>query len=205
MATVKRLQLEQRYASLLDAWILPGEERQAVLALLLEADMADTDHGMRLAGAEPAERVRLTEELNELKLGIDNRLQATLGPEHYTEFSEFKAALPIHLQIDNLSQRLAGTGEPLTTEQNAALFRILADARTAAAGKSVDDAMNGATPGVIDEAAIASLQKLIEQENDTTATHASAVLSPAQLGIFRQIQSAQAAGVARGLEFLKDR
>jgi hypothetical protein len=201
MAALKRVQLEQRYGRLLNKWNLAPNDRQTVFELLLEGDLANTDHGMRLVAASPEERVRLTEEFAESQRALDQRLEAALPPQHYAEFREFTESLPIRLQVEALAQRLAPTSEPLVPDQQAALVAVLAASRSSQG--SMDAAMSGLPQGVVDEVALGRLRQAMEENDERAAAQAAAVLAPGQLEAFRRFQKERTLGTMRGLELMK--
>ncbi len=201
MAALKRVQLDQRYGRLLNQWDLAPNDRQAVFDLLLEGDLANTDHGMSLVAASPEERVRLTEEFAESQRALDQRLQAALTPQHYAELREFTESLPIRLQVDALTQRLARTSEPLVPDQQAALVALLASSRSSQG--SMDTAMSGLPQGVVDDVALGRLRQAMEENDERASAQAAAVLAPGQLEAFRQFQRERTLGTMRGLELMK--
>ncbi len=199
MATSVRSGLDQRYGHLFRRFKLAPSELEKFRDLLTERQLSSFDavtaavsQGINVA-ASPGE---LTAVMNKVRSDVDETIRAFLGESRYQAYQEYTANASSYALLELLDRRLGYTDAPLQAAQSESILRILTAAKNASPPSAP------AVPGPLDSfaQAISVGQKFAEASgfNDLPGTitdeviaQAQAVLSPAQVGVLRQIQSDQ--------------
>ncbi len=124
----QRAAIEARYGALFRNLNLNDEQTRKLTNLLADRGNVrrDVDEAARAAGIDPrsnpeAFRKLFADAQNELNTAI----KSVIGEPGFAQLQTFEQTMPQRTLVDNLQQRLASTGMPLTPQQSEQLVSIL--------------------------------------------------------------------------------
>jgi hypothetical protein len=179
-ALQQRAQISSRYAGLFRSLALPPDKLAQMKDLLLEKLTARND--VMLAAAQqginpltnPGELRRLE---SDMQAEIDNKIQATLGPDGFAQFQTYQQTQGQRGVIGQLQESLSYTAAPLTPAQSEQMVAILGQTGPPRGANGGGNANNSSV-------------------TDATIAAAQGVLAPTQVQALQEIQQQQQAGAA---------
>jgi hypothetical protein len=195
-------QQDMMYGSLFKFLQLPEADMESFKSLLLDRQMALVDSSMDMMSGEatPEEKKAAAENMKETTAAYDAQIKALLGDDNYAVYKSFEDTQAERMQVTLYKGSLAA-GDQLTDEQEDSLIRAMHDARSAFKSdvpgfgdKQTADPSQFTPEGI--ENLLAESAKLQEQY----VAKAAAILTPAQLELFKANQKQQQAMQEMGMK-----
>lgn len=187
MATQQKGMLDSRYAPLFKQLALTPAQLDQFKNLLLEKQNAARDvlTSARDQGLNPrTDRDAINQLLQQSNAEVDSQIQATLGPEAYSQYQNYQQTLPQRNTVTQLQQSLSYTNTPLTDAQANQLIQIMASAAPQ------NNNANGNPRALLFGGGGIGGQARV---TDAAITQAQGVLSQPQVAALQQLQQQQQA------------
>ncbi len=198
--------LDARFAPLFRRLDLGAEELANFKRLLAEKENVALDvvavSEAQPDGPLPAETLQAS--VTAARARVEGSIRDSLGGERYEVYRDFVQTLPQRAVVAQLEQRLSYSPTPLTPTQAEALVRILvvhAPPAPAAEASQPSTVLVDATSPVV--AALTENRAPVATVNNEVINEAQALLTSAQVGALREIQTEQQAS-ARVLQLIRD-
>jgi hypothetical protein len=170
MKLEQEARIDQRYGALFKQLNLPAEKIAELKSMLAEREnaMRDVMASAAAQGLNPREsRDELRQLAADMQAEVDNAIKTTFGDSVLTSINTFNDAAPQRSTINDLSQKLVYSSQPLNDTQSRMLTTILAETGQ----------QNGRTTLI----------------TDATIARAQGVLMPSQVAALKKLQSEQQA------------
>lgn len=180
-----RALLDTRYADLFRRLNLPPAQLEQLKTLLVERDtvMSDVVTAAAGAGINPRESGGdIRQLMRRAQEDIDASIAQILGNDGFAQYQHHQQTFSQRSAVNQLEQRLSYTATPLTSAQSEQLINILARHTANRTASAIT------RPGQTGASSAASMGL-----NEQTLAQAAAILSPAQLEAFRELQAQSAA------------
>lgn len=129
MRSQQRMMLTNRYADLGEALGLQPAEVNGLIELLVDQQVARMNERPPFQpniAPDPAAMGEWSRRMQQLQLDQDRQVADLLGEAKLQEFKDYQRTEGARVQVNQLRQLLAGSGEPLTAEQSQPLVKALA-------------------------------------------------------------------------------
>jgi hypothetical protein len=151
--------VDMMYAPLFKEMGLSAEDKERFKELLLDRQMKAVESGgmfMKLQG-EDTDRSAVMNELAAQQKEFDAQLKTFLGDERYVQYTDFNETMAERMAVNQLSQQLASSSNPLNDDQSRQLLAIMKEEK-----KSVTPVFGGA--GADGSANMANWQALMSED-----------------------------------------
>ncbi len=189
--------MDMMYGPLLKEIVLSPEDKERFKELLLDRQMKVVESGgmfMRLQG-DDTDRTAAMNDLAAQQKDFDAQMQAFLGDERYAQYKDYNETMAERMAVNQLSQQLASSSNPLSEDQSRQLLEIMKQEKkslTPAFGQSADGSPNMANwQALLSEERMNEFFKQREEIDQRVLERAKAVLTPEQLTAFATHQSTQ--------------
>lgn len=156
--------IEQRYGALFKQLNLPANQLASLKSLLAERENAGREVWASAAaqGLNPREnRDQLRQLAADLQAEVDTNIKTTLGESVLTAISAYNNTAPQRATVNDLSQKLTISGQPLNDAQSQMLTRILAETgQQSGRNTLVTDNTIARAQGVLMPSQVEALKKL---------------------------------------------
>jgi hypothetical protein len=131
MAPTMGKMMVKTYAPVFEQINLSQDQRARLQDLILKKNAVNMDKGLPLMNAklDAARRAVLIAEMKNAREGCDAEIRELLGKEDYDVFEQFEKSLPDRLVMGFFKSKAAGTGAPLSEEQQAQLLQAVSEER----------------------------------------------------------------------------
>ena len=188
----QKARINSAYGALFKNLNLTPEQASQFQNLLVEKQMSMLDVLSAASSEGVMGRAQIGSLVQQASAQIDSQIQNLLGPDGYSQYSNYQQSLPQRNQVNQLQTLLVTSGAtPLQDYQVQQLTDILAQ-NSAAGGGGPRMGGGGGFYGIMGSVFAAPLVTgpTISPQSVTQAT---SVLSPAQLQVLQQMQQQQAA------------
>jgi hypothetical protein len=195
MAVQQKGGLDGRYASLFKSLQLSPADLDKFKNLLVEkqASVMDVMAAARAQGLDPRDnRDQVRQLVQDAQNDVDANIHATLGDAAYAQYQNFESTLPQRNTVNQLSQRLSYSADPLTDSQSQQLVQIMADSSTPGGNTSVR-ATGAAVRALVGGGGGPGGLGGTTPITDDTINRAQSVLSTQQLTALQALQQEQQA------------
>ncbi len=187
MSQGAKMAVAMMYSDFIDGLKLSKKESDYFKDLLGREVTDQQEIGMKMLGATPEEREKLSEELKKRGEETQNEINKFLNnDEDLKAFKAYKDKLPEHQQLDGIRAAMSGQGVPLEPDVEAKLVDAMYRARTEA--KAPD--LSG--PGAIEEFAKGNITETFEKSWDAQQAalqqETAGILTPEQAKAFQDYQ-----------------
>jgi hypothetical protein len=164
MDVVQRGQIVGRFAALFKALKLSPEKLAEFEDLLAERQNAGTDVLIAASqqGINPMQNPdQFRQMVQDAQGAIDAKIQATLGPDDYSQFQTFQQTQTQRAVVNQLQQNLSFTDTPLTEAQKTQMNQLVAQSPSAGQnGGAIDDNLVSQAQGFLSAPQVQVLQSL---------------------------------------------
>ncbi len=187
--------MDVTYGGLFKELGLTPEETDKFKELLLEQGMRGIDKASVFlqTGIDQPDKAAVVKELSQERDESEDQLKAFLGEARYTQYKDYTETMAERMELNQFSQQLASSQNPLTDDQTKQLLEIMK-----AEKKSIPEAFAGISmtndgdwQSLFSEEQMEKMFKQQEESNHRIVQRASAVLSPEQLQSLSSFQSSQ--------------
>jgi RNA polymerase sigma factor (sigma-70 family) len=198
IASQAKSQAETEFADLMKRFNLSPDEKDQFLKLLTDEKMNEVNLGLKLmdTNLSPDDSAALAQQLKDGQASSDAQIKTFLNNDaDFATYQLYAKQAPERMSISALSAGLAQTDEPLTPAQSDALTDLMYQERTNfqfSDSLSGDDSTTTNLAQKFQQLTPEAIDSHLQQEQqlqDQIATKAAAVLSPAQLTVFKQTQA----------------
>ena len=164
MKVEQEARIEQRYGALFKQLNLPANQLASLKTFLAERENANREVWASAAaqGLNPREnRDQLRQLAADLQAEVDNNIKTTLGESVLNAISTYNDTAPQRATVNDLSQKLTISGQPLNDAQAQMMTRILAETgQQAGRNTLVTDNTIARAQGVLMPSQVEALKKL---------------------------------------------
>jgi hypothetical protein len=188
--------IDKNYGELFKQLNLTPDQTSAVKDLLTKKMLVASDNGMSLmdGSLDASQRADLVKQMKTQTDGYDAQIKDMLGDANYPAFQTYEKTMPDRMAVSQFNDQLAGSGTPLSADQQAQLTQAMNEERTNFKW-STDYSNKNPKDG--DMAAMFSEDKLNQfaqekaQFDQQFLTRAQQILTPTQATAFEQFQTMQ--------------
>ena len=151
--------MDMMYGPLFKEMALSPEDKEKFKELLLDRQMKAVESGgvfMKLQG-EDADKTAAMNDLAEQQKETDAQVKAVLGDERYAQYKDYSETMAERMAVNQLSQQLAPSLNPLSPDQSRQLLEIMKQEK-----KSVTPVFG--EPGADGSASMANWQALLSED-----------------------------------------
>ncbi len=185
--------MDMMYGGLFKELGLTPEETAKFKELLFEQGMQGIDKASVFlqAGPDQPDKAAVVTELSQERDESEQQLKAFLGEARYVQYKDYTETMAERMELNQFSQQLASSQNPLTDDQTKQLLDIMK-----AEKKSIPEAFAGISgdgdwQSMFSEEQMEKSFKQQEESNHRIVQRASAVLTPDQLQSLSSFQSSQ--------------
>ncbi len=194
LRTQQKTILQKMYGPLFKDLNLPAEQKNQLMAALLDHQMATIEQAGGLFKPEGGDTAAAAQSLQDKEKQFNEQVKAMLGDDKFTQFEEYKKTMGERLVLDQFKQQLADGQSPLQDEQTKSLLQIMKEERDKLPPViAKQDSQNPAN--IAQQLTDENLDKQFQWQSDLNqrvAERAGQVLTPAQLKEFTDFQTQQA-------------
>ena len=190
--------MDMMYGPLFKEIGLSPEDKEKFKELLLDRQMKAVESGgvfMKLQGAD-TDKTAAMNDLAAQQKEFETEVKAFLGEERYTQYKDYSETMAERMAVNQLSQQLASSQNPLNDDQSRQLLEIMKQEKKSVTpvfgGSNLDGSANMANwQAMLSEDRMNDFFKQREEIDQRVLERAKAVLTPEQLTAFATHQSNQ--------------
>ena len=190
--------MDMMYGPLFKEIGLSPEDKEKFKELLLDRQMKAVESGgmfMKLQG-DDTDRTAVMSDLAAQQKEFDGQVKALLGDESYAQYKDYNETMAERMAVNQLSQQLASSPNPLNDDQSRQLLEIMKQEKKSVTPVFGDPGVNGSAnmanwQAMMSEEGLNGFFKQREEIDQRVLERAKAVLTPEQLTAFATHQSNQ--------------
>jgi len=190
--------MDMMYGPLFNEINLSPEEKEKFKELLLDRQMKAVEAGgafMKLQG-EDTDKTAAMNDLAAQQKEFDAQVKALLGDDRYAQYKDYGETMAERMAVNQLSQQLASSPNPLNDNQSRQLLEIMKQEKKNVAPVFGDPGANGSAnmanwQAMMSEEGLNGFFKQREEIDQRVLERAKAVLTQEQLTAFATHQSSQ--------------
>jgi hypothetical protein len=197
IAQQQRAMMDMMYGPLFKELGLSPAETDRFKEMLLAVQMKGVEQaGSLFSGkADAKEKAELTKALTDATKQSEDEIKSFLGDARYAQYKDYKETLGERMQLNQLTQQLAGGQNALNAGQEAQMINIMKEERKAMATDFASLGWAGSQPSnptdALSEEKMNQIMDLQQNLGQRVYERARSVLQPEQLSAFGTFQSNQ--------------
>jgi hypothetical protein len=125
----QKIMAQKMYGPLCRDLNLAPEQKDQLMGLLQEHQMAAVEQAGALFGSGESDQTKISSALKDKEKELDTQVKSLLGEEKFAQYSAYKTTLGERMQLDQLRQQLEGGNAPLQDEQMQSLLQVMKEER----------------------------------------------------------------------------
>jgi hypothetical protein len=189
--------INREYSDFVKQLNMTPEQSKAFMDLEMKKMLGNTDAGLSLLddSLDASQRADLAKQVKDQADAVNAEIKQLLGDDNYKAYQGYEKTLPDRLTMNQLNDQLAGTGTPLTSDQQTQLMQVMSEARSSFTWTSTlnqRDANSSADiASMLTQDNIDKYVAEHEQFDQQILSRAQQILTPDQLTAFQKYQKSQ--------------